>query len=146
MSAERTFVDTNVFTYLFDDSEPEKQSAARARLEREQKEREIVASTQVLQELYVSLTKGKRPIATSQIAEAAVRAAAAYTIVHVDTALILAGIAASRKHRISFWDALIVCAARAADCDLLLSEDLNDGQVIEKVRIENPFLTRSGKA
>jgi predicted nucleic acid-binding protein len=146
MSADRTFVDTNVFTYLFDDSEPEKQSAARARLEREQKERVIVASTQVLQELYVSLTKGKSPIATSQIAEAAVRAAAAYTIVHVDTALVIAGFAASRKHRISFWDALIVCAAKAADCELLLSEDLNDGQVIEKVRVENPFLTRSGKA
>jgi predicted nucleic acid-binding protein len=115
-------------------------------LEREHQEREIVASTQVLQELYVSLTKGKSPIATSQIAEAAVRAATAYTIVHVDTALVLAGIATSRKHRISFWDALIVCAARAADCDVLLSEDLNDGQVIEKVRVENPFVTRSGKA
>ena len=143
MSADRTFVDTNVLTYLFDDSEPEKQARARARLEREQKKREIVASTQVLQELYVSLTKGKSPLATSEIAEAAVRAAAGYTIIHVDTALVLTGIAASRKHRISFWDALIVCAAKEADCDLLLSEDLNDGQVIEGVKIENPFKEHS---
>jgi predicted nucleic acid-binding protein len=139
MSADRIFVDTNVLTYLFDDSEPEKLDAARARLEAEEKKRELVASTQVLQELYVSLTKGKSPIATPEIAEAAVRAAAAYTIVHVDTALVLTGIAASQKHRISFWDALIVSAAREADCDLLLSEDLNHGQVIDGVRVENPF-------
>lgn len=137
MTADRVFVDTNVLTYLFDDSEPEKQLRARTRLSEEQ--REIFVSTQVLQELYVSLTKGRDPIATHEIADAAVRAATGYSIVQVDTTLVLEAIAMSRAHRLSFWDALIVCAAASGSCQTLLTEDLNDGQVIDGVKVENPF-------
>jgi predicted nucleic acid-binding protein len=140
MSAERTFVDTNVFTYLFDDAEPKKQQRARERLEKEQSERELVLSTQVLQELYVSLTKGRNPIATAEIAEAAVReAASGYTVINVDAPLVLTSIELCRSAKISFWDALIVRAAAFSGCVRLLSEDFNDGQVIEGVMIENPF-------
>jgi predicted nucleic acid-binding protein len=137
MNAERVFVDTNVLTYLFDYSEPKKQAQAERRLRAET--REIFLSTQVLQELYVSLTKGRKPIATPELAERAVREASRYSVIHVDTALVFAGIEASRRHRISFWDALIVRAAVQGDCEALLSEDLNAGQVIDGVRVENPF-------
>jgi predicted nucleic acid-binding protein len=139
MSADRTFVDTNVFAYLFDDSAPKKQSLAGKRLEREQVDREIVVSTQVLQELYVALTKGKAPIASPEIAERAVREISAYTVAQVDVPLALTAIEASQRNRVSFWDALIVRAAAEAGCTLLLSEDLDDGQVIDGVRVENPF-------
>jgi predicted nucleic acid-binding protein len=140
MTAERTFVDTNVFTYLFDDAEPIKQERARQRLELEQSARELVLSTQVLQELYVSPTKGRHPIASAEIAEAAVReASGGYTVVQVDVPLVLSSIELCRRTSISFWDALIVRAAAFAGCDRLLSEDLNDGQVIDGVTIENPF-------
>ena len=50
---------------------------------------------------------------------------------------------AVRVHRevsISFWDALIVSAAAYGGCKVLFTEDLNPGQVIEGVRVENPFL------
>jgi predicted nucleic acid-binding protein len=137
MNAERVFVDTNVLTYLFDYSEAKKQAQAERRLRAET--REIFVSTQVLQELYVSLTKGRKPITTPELAERAVREASRYSVIHVDTALIFAGIEASRKHHISFWDALIVRAAVQADCETLLSEDLNAGQVIDGVRVDNPF-------
>ena len=70
MSGERTFVDTNVFVYLFDDSEPQTQGGARKRLEKAQSEQELVVSTQVLQELYVALTRGKSPIASPDLAAA----------------------------------------------------------------------------
>jgi predicted nucleic acid-binding protein len=139
MSAGRTFIDTNILTYLFDDSEPKKQAAAARRLEKEHRERDLVVSTQVLQELYVSLTKGRAPIATSEIAEQAVREASSYTVVQVDTRLVLSAIVLSREHQLSFWDSLIVRAAAEVSCDLLLSEDLNDGQVVLGVRIENPL-------
>lgn len=140
MSADRTFVDTNLLTYLFDDAEPTKQRAAARRLETEQQDRELVLSTQVLQELYVSLTKGKYPIATPEIAEAAVRhAAGGYTIVQIDAPLVLSAIAVCRRDRVSFWDALILRAASAAGCDRLLSEDLNPGRTVDGVTIENPF-------
>lgn len=139
MSADRTFVDTNVFAYLFDDSEPKKQATAGKRLEQEQRARELVVSTQVLQELYVALTRGKSPIATPEVAERAVREVSTYTVAQVDSTAVFAAIAASRQSRISFWDALIVRAASDSGCSVLLSEDLNDGQVIEGVRVENPF-------
>jgi predicted nucleic acid-binding protein len=139
MSAGRTFVDTNVLTYLFDDAAPEKQAIARRRLSQEQREREIVVSTQVLQELYVSLTKGRAPIATVEIAEGAVREASGYLVVQIDTHLVISAIAASWRHGLSLWDALIVRAAAEVRCDRLLSEDLNHSQRIDGVRIENPF-------
>lgn len=140
MSAGRTFVDTNVLTYLFDDSEAEKQQAARLCLEREQHDqRELVLSTQILQELYVSLTKGDAPIASSEIAEAAVREAAGYYVVQVDPQLVLSAIDAARRHVLSFWDALVVRAAAEARCERILSEDLSPGQVIDGVRVDNPF-------
>lgn len=140
MNAERVFVDTNVLTYVFDAGEPEKQKLAHKKLTEET--REIFVSTQVLQELYVSLTKGKTPITTHEIAEQAVREAAGYSIVHVDAALVLSAIQVARRHRLSFWDALILRAASQAECSVLISEDLNDGQVVEGVRIENPFVAR----
>jgi predicted nucleic acid-binding protein len=137
MSADRVFIDTNVLTYLFDDSEPKKQARAEELLARET--REIFVSTQVLQELYVSLTKGREPITSPEIAERAVREAAAYSIVQVDAALVLSGIELSRAQRLSFWDALIVRAAAEGGCGLLISEDLNDGQIIDGVQVQNPF-------
>jgi predicted nucleic acid-binding protein len=137
MNADRAFVDTNVLTYLFDDSEPQKQKLARQRLQAEK--RELFVSTQVLQELYVSLTKGRYPIATPEIAEQAVREAAAFSVVQIDTQLVLSAIDACRTLRISFWDALIIRAAAQSDCQVLLSEDLNDGQILEGVRVQNPF-------
>jgi predicted nucleic acid-binding protein len=139
MSADKVFVDTNVLTYLFDDAEPEKQKLAGERLRTEQRERELVVSTQVLQELYASLTTGSHPIATAVVAEKAVQHAAGLTVVQVDVPLVLQAITRSREHSLSFWDALIVGAALAAECNVLLSEDLNDGQLFGKLRVTNPF-------
>lgn len=139
-NGERVFVDTNVLVYVFDDGEPEKQATARARLEDEQATHELVVSTQVLQELYVALTRGREPIATVAIAESAVRAAAdGYTTVQVDVALVLSAIETSRTASISFWDALVVRAAARAGCPRLLSEDMSDGQTIDGVTVVNPF-------
>jgi predicted nucleic acid-binding protein len=45
----------------------------------------------------------------------------------------------SGRHRISYWNATIVEAARLAGCHVLLSEDLSDGHDFNGVRVENPF-------
>jgi predicted nucleic acid-binding protein len=75
-----------------------------------------------------------------EIAELAVRSAAGYSVVQIDTPLVLSAIGISRAHRISFWDALIIRAASESGCATLLSEDLNPGQLIEGVQVENPFV------
>lgn len=145
MSA-RVFVDTNVLVYLFDAAEPGKRALAAATLEREGAEHQLVVSTQVLQELYVALTRGNHPIASAELAREAVEAASAYATVEVDAPLVLQAIDLSRQCRLSLWDALIVSAARRAGCQRLLTEDLNAGQVIDGVRIENPFARTSPRS
>jgi predicted nucleic acid-binding protein len=144
--SDRVFIDTNVLAYLLDDGEPEKQAIARRRLEQERDAGELVVSTQVLQELYVCLTRGRDPMASPDAAEAAVHAAAKLTVVQVDPPLIAEAIRESRKSSISFWDALVVRAAAAAGCSRLLSEDLNDGQAFGSVVIENPFAVAPGRS
>jgi predicted nucleic acid-binding protein len=140
MSDERTFVDTNVFVYMFDDAEPAKRDLARACIEHEQAAGELVVSTQVLQELYVALTKGKHPITKPEVAAAAVREiASGFVVVHVDVPLVIAAIDTSQRDKISFWDALIVCAAASSGCARVLSEDLNTHQTIAGVRVASPF-------
>jgi predicted nucleic acid-binding protein len=138
----RVFIDTNIFAYVFDESDPTKQAEAVRTLERE-RDGEVVASTQVLQELYVCLTRGADPIASSEVAERAVLDVAKLTIVQIDAPLIHEAIVSSRRNRISFWDALIVRAASTGRCDRLLTEDLSHGQVLDGVRVENPFVTRT---
>lgn len=135
----RVFVDTNVLVYRFDADSPEKRTRARQILEEEGKAARLVLSTQVLQELYVTLTrKLARPLSEADAFEV-VQHLLACPVVQVDSALITEAMLFSREHQVSFWDALIVQAARRANCDTLLSEDLQDGRKIDGLTIINPF-------
>jgi predicted nucleic acid-binding protein len=138
MSAERAFLDTNVLVYLFDHDEPAKARTTRDLLERA-KPGELALSAQVLSEFYVVVTrKLSRPLDTA-VALQAVDWLSLLPIVALDPMLIKAAIRASRASQLSYWDALIVVSAASAGCTRLLTEDLNDGQVIDSVRVENPF-------
>jgi predicted nucleic acid-binding protein len=139
--AERqvTFVDTNVLAYAHDRSETRKQPVAQARLEELWRERTGVLSTQVLQELYVVAT---RKLATPMPRTTARRIVALYAewpVVQVDVPLILAASDLEERHALSFWDVLVVEAARRAGATRLLTGDLQPGRRIAGVRVENPF-------
>ena len=73
-------------------------------------------------------------------AEQAVRNLVALNTVQVDTALVLAAIARNRQQGFSFWDSLIIETALACGAKHLFSEDLQNGQIIQEMLIENPFL------
>ena len=62
-----------------------------------------------------------------------------FEVVQVTTEYILRAVDISAFHQLSFWDSLIISTAEAARCETLLTEDMNDGQIIEGVRIVNPF-------
>ena len=62
-----------------------------------------------------------------------------FEVVQVTTERILRAVDSSAFHQLSFWDSLIISTAEAARCETLLTEDMNDGQIIEGVRIVNPF-------
>jgi predicted nucleic acid-binding protein len=133
------FFDTNVLVYLFDSSSPAKRHRARALFREHAARDEVRLSVQVLQELYVTLTrKLARPLRGDR-AERLVRSLAALPVVAVDAELVVAAVALSRRHQLSLWDALIVVAAKAGGASEVLSEDLQSGQIIEGLRIVNPF-------
>lgn len=143
MSAEsgapdRAFLDTNVLVYAVDDAEPEKRTTAR-RLLGSTDYGQFVLSTQVLSEFYVTATrKLARPIA-EDVAQATVELLGQLPMVAIDRRLVADAIGLSRSAQLSYWDGLVVAAATRGGCRLLLSEDLNDGQAIGSVRVENPF-------
>ncbi len=139
MSAERVFLDTNVLVYAYDESEPSKRDRARSLLAELD---DAVVSTQVLAEFYVALTRSKggvKPPLAAADAEAALVALTDLTVVLLDHAMILAGVRRSRRRRMSLWDALILEASLAANCRILLTEDLQHGQRFEGLVVQNPF-------
>ena len=134
----KTFVDSNVLIYAHDVDAPTKRATAQGVLRQLWSERSGWLSTQVLQEFYVNVTR-KIP---SPLSKPSARAVVdSYRIWCVDTtpADISAAFQIEDEAQIGFWDALIIAAARKAGADRILSEDLNAGQIISGVRIENPF-------
>ena len=96
-------------------------------------------STQVLQELYVSLRrKTGRPLASEE-ARAVIADYLRWEVVVNNGDSILDAIALEQRYRISFWDALVIQASRACGAEVLYSEDLSDGQVYDSVRVVSPF-------
>lgn len=137
---ERAFVDTNVLLYAHDASEPAKQAVATAALQRLWRYRSGVVSTQVLQEFYVTSTrKLQRPLSRTE-ARYIIDLYSIWPVIAIDPTVILAATRIEEDHQVSFWDALILESARIAGAAFVLTEDLQHGQVIEGVRIENPFV------
>ena len=134
----KTFVDTNVLIYAYDIDARAKREVAKSILKELWIQRAGVLSPQVLQEFYVNIT---RKIASPLSKPAARAVVDSYIVWCVDTtaADISAAFRIEDEAHIGFWDALIVASARKAAADRVLSEDLNAGQVISGVRIENPF-------
>ncbi len=143
MSADRAFLDTNVLVYIFDHDEPEKAMRSKDLLERAKPD-DLVLSAQVLGEFYVTVTRKLRRPLDAESAGQAVDWLSQLKVVSIDSALVKAAGEISRSSQISYWDGLIVASAASCGCQRLLTEDLNDGQVIAGVKIENPFLQHAG--
>jgi predicted nucleic acid-binding protein len=106
-------------------------------------ERRLRTSTQVLQELYVTLTrKGKSPL-RPETALRYIDQIGAWPVTVTDFRAIRAAIELSVSSMLSFWDALIVVAAESSGARILYSEDMRAGQEILGVRIVNPFQAQS---
>lgn len=132
------FVDTNVLLYALSRAEEERAKAAIARdlLRR----RDLALSVQVLQELYVQATREGRPdrLRHDQ-AVRLVESLCRYPVQELTLPIVRAAFATRARWRLSYWDAAILEAARASGCDVVLSEDLADGEDYDGVRVENPF-------
>lgn len=134
------FVDTNLLVYAYDSSAGKKWKTSLEVLSLLWTHRTGVISTQVIQELFVSLTqKVKNPI-LPEMAKEIISDLVQWPLVVNDGKNILRAIDLQIKYHLSFWDSLILQAAITSKSEFLLSEDFQNGQVIESVTIVNPFL------
>jgi predicted nucleic acid-binding protein len=134
---DRVFVDTNIFVYADDRAARIKRARARAVLSDLIRARRVVVSTQVMQEYFAAATR--KLGLSAERARLRVERLNRLDVVLIRPELVLGAIDLCRLHGLSFWDALVVRSASAAGCGRLLSEDMQDGQTIDGVRIENPF-------
>jgi predicted nucleic acid-binding protein len=138
--SDRVFVDTNVLVYAHDLDAGNKHDVALSLLRGLWESQAGVISTQVLQEFYVNVTrKIAKPISPPQ-ARGILSAYSAWQVEIIRAADVLQASEFQERHQLSFWDAMIIVAAAKGGADVLATEDLNTGQVIEGVRVNNPFL------
>ena len=133
----RTFVDTNVWVYANDSQASRKQERAREVLTADPSA--LWTSAQVMGELYVTLTRKLTPAMAPGAARTIVGQLARLNVAPLGAGEVLGALDITRDGQVSYWDALIIAAARASGCELLLTEDLAAGSRIAGVRVENPF-------
>ena len=136
---DKTFVDTNVLVYAHDRDAGIKNRTAREVVEGLWETRRGAVSTQVLQELYVTLTR-KIPFPLEKpLARRIVSNYLNWEVAVNDGAVVLQASEIEERNNLSFWDAMIVAAAYNLNAAVLLTEDLNDGQKIEGIAVRNPL-------
>ena len=133
----KVFLDTNILVYSLDQSDAGKRKQCRELIKSLTAENGGVISTQVMQEFYVDATTklGADPLLIKDI----LRSLERFETVVVSPTLIKDAIDCAIINRLSFWNALIVVSAESAHCETLWTEDLNHGQVIRGVCVENPL-------
>ena len=133
----KSFLDTNILIYQMDSRDVVKQKKCRELVRALVLRHEAVISTQILQEFYVACTAKLKvkPI----LVKGMIHGFQNMEVVIVGSDLINEAIDTSIQYQISFWDSLVVVSAESAKCQYLVTEDLNEGQVIRNVKIQNPM-------
>ena len=139
--SDPVFVDSNVLIYTVDESNRKKHDAARLWRDELWKSRRGRISFQVLQEFYANVDR-KWPAAREHV-QAEIRNLMAWRPVAADAQTLEDAWKIQGRYKISFWDGLIVAAAKTARCRYLLTEDLQADQDLDGVLVANPFRTES---
>ena len=138
--SDNIFLDTNILVYAHDLDAGDKHDVAAKIISQLWESKNGVLSTQVLQEFYVTLTK-KMPQPLSRLATRKIlKEYFAWEVVINDLHIMFQASEIEENYNISFWDALIVSAAYSKNVATILTEDLNHGQYIEGIFIQNPFM------
>ncbi|MCX6616100.1 MAG: PIN domain-containing protein [Acidobacteria bacterium] len=141
MSADASpvFVDTNVLVYAFDQSAGHKRERARYLLDQLWSDARGCVSVQVLQEFYVAITQKVQKPLTQEAAADIVRDLSYWKLHAPGAKDVLRAIDLQRRHKISFWDAMILCSAAQLGCATVWSEDLTGNRDYDGVFVQNPF-------
>lgn len=136
---EKFFVDTNVLIYCRDASAGRKQTQALDWMKHLWQNRAGCLSAQVLNEFYYAATRKLKPGLPAARARKDVEDLFSWKPVPIDEKLIAASWTIQDRFVISFWDSLIIAAAKVAKCGFLLTEDLDEGQDYSGIVVVNPF-------
>jgi len=134
----KIFIDTNILVYTLDQKNIEKRDMARKIVKKVVESHQPVISTQVIKEFYVVASNKLKadPIVVKNI----IHNFHNMEIVNNDLDLIEQAIDISILSQLSFWDSLVIAAAEKANCEYVLSEDLNSGQNYRGIKLLNPFI------
>jgi predicted nucleic acid-binding protein len=145
VGSQPSFVDTNVLVYAVADDDPARQLAAQTLVDTLTAAQALHTSTQVLQELYVVLTRRVRRKFTNAAAIDYLDRIARAPVTTTDYKLVRQAAELSGRDAFSFWDALVLVAAARSGATRLYTEDLQHGRTVLGVQIVNPF-RRAGRS
>lgn len=138
-SGKRQFVDTNILVYAHDVSAGKKRERARSLLEELWDSGEGCLSVQVLQEFFVIITRKVPQPLEPRTAALIVSDFSRWRVHSPGAEDVLEAIDLHGRSGVSFWDAMILQSAGRLGCEILFSEDMNDGQWYGGIRVSNPF-------
>ncbi len=133
------FVDTNVLVYAYDSRDAQKQQQAKTVLRRLWRDQSGCISIQVLQEFYVTTTRKLAQPLTILEASQIITDLGLWRIHQPQVEDILSAVQIQQRHQLSFWDSMIIRSANQLGCNVIWTEDLNEGQLVEECLIKSPF-------
>lgn len=133
------FLDTNIIVYALAGDDADKHGTAADLVARGFETGCFAVSTQVMLELFVTVTRKLAAPLSHADAAAFLGALAAWPVVSMTPAIVEAAVALAGRHRVSVWDAAVLEAARSAGCAVVYSEDLGDGASYDGIVVCNPF-------
>src|SRR5215472_15972654 len=137
----RFFLDTNIFVYSFDSSAPSRARRATQLIQRAAETAKGIVSFQVVQEFFnVAFRRFTQPMTVAEAEQYLSTVFRPLLAVHSSQALYGEALRLTGRHRVSWFDSLIVAAAMEGRCSILYSEDFQDGQRFGDLKIQNPFL------
>ncbi len=131
------FIDTNIVVYADDAAYPKKQKIAAKLIADLYKTGDAVISAQVMQEYYNAAVNKLR--IDPAFAVERLRFLSKFEVVSATPQIVIAATDLHRLRNLSFWDSMILQAAITSGCDTLYSEDMQDGEIVNGVKIVNPF-------
>jgi len=140
MPGDKIFLDTNVLIYSYDVSAEKKHERAKTIMTDLWDSGRGILSTQILEEFFVNITKKVSKPLDVKRAKDIIEDLLKWEVVIIDGGSLLEAIEIHVRYKCSFWDSLVLHAAQKGGASLLLSEDLQDGQTVNGVKIKNPFI------
>ncbi len=137
--SNKYFLDTNILVYAHDQKSRSRQTIAQDLIFQGLRDESAVISTQVISEYLVTITRKIEVPLTVDKAVTEIELFRAFNIIEIDVDMIIDANKIHTTNQISYWDSLIVSAAIFANCEILYTEGMNDGQIIDGVTIYNPF-------